>query len=86
MNNIKSAMTVTDPVGLVHTFPSMRNAWHSFKAGSARRAAIGKLMALEDHMLKDIGLDRSEIESALENRAWERRSGTARKLSGRFLS
>ena len=86
MNINKSAMTVSDTVRPVNSFASMRHAWHSFKVGSARRAAISKLMALEDHMLKDIGLDRSEIESALENRARERRSGVARHSSGRFSS
>jgi len=32
-----------------------------------RRSAIRKLQALNDHYLKDIGLDRSEIVSSVEN-------------------
>lgn len=55
----------------------MRRSWLS----SARfRSAKAELMALEGHMLKDIGLDRSEIESALTNRGRERRNGASPRV------
>jgi len=38
------------------------------------RAAERELYALDDRMLKDIGIDRSEIKSALSNAANERRN------------
>ena len=39
--------------------------WHAYRAHRERRAAKAQLMALDDHMLKDIGLFRSEIDSVL---------------------
>ena len=39
-----------------------------FRAARKRRAAIGELSALNDHMLKDIGLHRSEIRSVVRDR------------------
>jgi uncharacterized protein YjiS (DUF1127 family) len=49
----------------------------------AFRRAESELMALDDHALKDIGLDRSEIGSALTDHALERRNGVrqARRTS-----
>ncbi len=38
-----------------------------FRAARKRRAAIGELSALNDHMLKDIGLHRSEIRSVVRD-------------------
>ena len=62
----------------VHPLASMMvamcYAWCSFKARRTLRAAKAELMALDDHSLKDIGLDRSEIESALTDCARERRN------------
>jgi hypothetical protein len=34
-------------------------------------------MALDEHMMKDIGIDRSEIGSVLTDHAWERRRGVS---------
>ena len=52
---------------------AMRDAWLSFKTRRAIRAARAELMALDDDALKDIGLERSEIESVLATRTRERR-------------
>lgn len=50
--------------------------WHTYRAHRDRRAAKAQLKALDDHMLKDIGLDRSEIESVLLDTSRERSRGT----------
>src|SRR5262249_21684790 len=39
--------------------------WNAWKLRRQRRAAIRELNALDDHMLRDMGLGRSEIESAV---------------------
>lgn len=60
-----------------------RKAIAAFVAWRAFRRAESELMALDDHALKDIGLDRSEIGSALTDHAQERRNGVrqARRTS-----
>jgi uncharacterized protein YjiS (DUF1127 family) len=42
-----------------------RHAWTLYWTRRAERAAIAVLYALDDRALKDIGLDRSEIESVV---------------------
>ena len=51
-----------------------RHAWTRYWTRRAERAAIAVLHSLDDRGLKDIGLDRSEIESLVHGtRASERR-------------
>ena len=47
--------------------------WQRYLAARRRRSTIFTLQALDDHVLSDIGLDRSEIESVIESRIGERR-------------
>lgn len=54
----------------------IRHAMQSIESYRAHRASKAELMALDELTLRDIGLDRSEIESVLENRGNERRNGT----------
>jgi uncharacterized protein YjiS (DUF1127 family) len=60
-----------------------RRAIDAFVAWRAFRRAESELMALDDRALKDIGLDRSEIGSALMDDAQERRNGArqARRIA-----
>ena len=54
----------------------IRHAFLTFNNYRALQARKAELMALDEQTLKDIGLDRSEIQSALVNRGHERRNGT----------
>ncbi len=40
--------------------------WLGFRAGQQRRMAIGQLASLDDRMLRDIGLERSQIPAAVD--------------------
>jgi len=47
------------------TFSRLFSAWwNAITRYFVRRAAIASLRALDDHVLRDIGLERSEIEAA----------------------
>lgn len=59
----------------------MRHAWLSLKANRKFREAKAELMALNDDALKDIGFDRSEIESVLGDRNRERRNRVSLPLA-----
>ncbi len=48
-----------------NTFSHLRTAYRRFAAWQQRRAAVQDLRSLDNRMLKDIGLDRSEIVSAV---------------------
>lgn len=82
------SMTVIDETGfeplrrsallrslLVRLSKAARKAIDAFVAWRAFRRAESELMTLDDRTLKDIGLDRSEIGSALMDHAQERRNG-----------
>lgn len=42
--------------------------WHAYRLWRERRRAMAQLAALDGHMLKDMGIDRSEIEAAVRGR------------------
>jgi uncharacterized protein YjiS (DUF1127 family) len=46
---------------------ALRGMFRRLFSWVARRAAVDRLQTLDDHMLKDIGLHRSEIESAVRD-------------------
>jgi uncharacterized protein YjiS (DUF1127 family) len=53
----------------------LRAAYRAFQFYRERRAALLSLGAMDDHILKDIGIDRSEIGSAIYGLRSERRHG-----------
>ena len=53
----------------------IRGAIAAFIRYRALRAAEAKLLALDDRMLRDIGLHRTEVRSALHNARQERLNG-----------
>ena len=55
-------------------------------ANRALRKAEAELMALDDRMLKDIGLDRSEIGSVLMDHVQERRNGARQQRWRNYVS
>lgn len=55
---------LAETAGLAHTSPFESYA-QAFRKWRKRRAAIGQLHALEDRLLADIGIGRSEIESVV---------------------
>jgi uncharacterized protein YjiS (DUF1127 family) len=59
---------------------ALRDLWRRLWAWACRRAAVARLHALDDRMLKDIGLDRSGIEAAV--RGQDSRRGMDRAPGG----
>lgn len=45
-----------------------RVTWAALTAWNERRRAIGHLMAMHDAQLRDIGIDRSDVEAAVRGR------------------
>lgn len=48
-------------------------AWTAHQAERARRVSLDRLLAMPDHRLRDLGLDRREIVAAVEMRHWPSR-------------
>jgi len=44
---------------------TLRGSWTAYMARRQQRLAVAKLRTMSDHQLKDIGLSRSQIESAV---------------------
>jgi len=57
--------------------PIIMNLYRDLRQWHRRRAAIRHLRQLDDHLLRDIGIERSGIESAVDQRP-ARRHGPAR--------
>jgi uncharacterized protein YjiS (DUF1127 family) len=51
---------------------NLNSAWHRFMRRRLLKATVYTLQGLDDRTLSDIGLDRSEIESAVLDRGQER--------------
>jgi uncharacterized protein YjiS (DUF1127 family) len=51
--------------------PKMRAAYHAFSEYRARRRTVRALAAMDDVLLNDIGLSRSEIKSAVRSLSHE---------------
>ena len=59
---------------------AFNNTWKKYWAWRATRAAIFALHGLHDHELKDMGIDRSEIESVVHGAAPGRKRSTERRI------
>jgi uncharacterized protein YjiS (DUF1127 family) len=52
--------------GLLHALgTALRGSWAAYMARRQQHLAVAKLQSMSDHQLKDIGLSRSQIESAV---------------------
>jgi uncharacterized protein YjiS (DUF1127 family) len=68
------------PTALTHRVASaLQSVWAAYWAHKAERATALILHSLDDRTLKDIGMDRSEIESVAHNPGRERRIGPQTK-------
>ena len=61
-HTLNGCMTAPIPARQTSLYESYLEA---FRKGRSRRAAIAQLHALEDRLLHDIGISRSEIESVV---------------------
>ena len=62
---------------------ALQSAWTAYWIHRAERATVQMLHSLDDRTLKDIGLDRSEIESVAHNPGHERRVDVQAHAVGR---
>ncbi len=62
---IEDAISVYAYKAVTAVAESVANADGAIRAWRARRASIGELSRLDDHLLKDIGIHRSEIRAAV---------------------
>jgi uncharacterized protein YjiS (DUF1127 family) len=52
---------------------ALKRAWRGYWQRRAQRATVQMLNGLDDHMLKDLGMARGEIQSVVYGRRGERR-------------
>lgn len=52
---------------------SLTAIWRAYRKSGTRRVAIRSLESLDDYMLKDMGITRSEIRSVVQGPQGERR-------------
>jgi uncharacterized protein YjiS (DUF1127 family) len=50
----------------------LKGWWKAYRAHRSKRATVFALQGLDDRILSDIGIDRSEIESVVYGRSGER--------------
>lgn len=62
---------------------ALQSAWTAYWIHRAERATVQMLHSLDDRTLKDIGLDRSEIELVAHNPGHERRVDVQAHAVGR---
>ena len=60
---------------------AVKGAWVGYWTHRAERATVFALHALDDRTLKDIGMDRSEIESVVYARARDRFQSSGRRIT-----
>ena len=72
MNTISNATTSTEGAGQswkARLVANLKRWWTAFVTWRAEQAAIDQLAAMNDRELRDIGLSRSEIASAVRSTA-----------------
>ena len=60
---------------------AVKRAWVGYWTRRARRATVFALHALDDRTLKDIGMDRSEIESVVYAQPRDRARSRSRRIT-----
>jgi uncharacterized protein YjiS (DUF1127 family) len=76
MAHATASGTWHQPASLTHRLSSaLHGVWNAYWAHKAERTTVLILSSLDDRTLKDIGMDRTEIESVVRNQGGERRVG-----------
>lgn len=78
MAHITLTHTWHQPGSVLHrATAAVQKLWLAYQARRAERATIQLLHSLDDRALKDIGIDRSEIESVAHNDDRDRHADTS---------
>ena len=74
MRNSQSTLSLDGRTGrlTVRAVAALQRAWIGFWRWWIQRVTIRRLQELDDHLLKDIGVDRSEIDSIAHTKGIER--------------